>query len=59
LAHRKVIYPPEDEGHICIYIVDEEDRNFKICVYCDRVVYRTDEEITGDYTTILERKLNG
>lgn len=51
--------PEEDQGHICIYTKDKGDRNFKYCIYCGRVKYRTDEEIVGDYGTKLERKLRG
>lgn len=51
--------PDEDEGHLCIYTVDEEDRNFKVCVTCKRIVYRTDGEIQADTELLLERTLRG
>jgi hypothetical protein len=51
--------PEEDDGHICTYTVDKDDRNFKYCVYCKRVRYRTDEEVADEYANKLERKLNG
>lgn len=51
--------PEEDVGHICIYRTDIQDRNFKICITCDRVVYRTNEEIMKDHGIILERKIRG
>lgn len=51
--------PDEDIGHICTYTKDKGDRNFKYCIYCKRVKYRTNAEITGDYGTELERKLRG
>ena len=51
--------PDEDIGHVCIYTTDTEDRNFKYCVYCKRVVYRSDEEIMGEYNLALKRGLGG
>ena len=51
--------PEENNGHTCIYVVDDGDRNFKYCVYCLRVRYRTDAELMEDYATRLERKLRG
>lgn len=48
-----------DVGHICTYIVDEEDRNFKVCIYCGHTAYRTNEELLGDYQTLIERGLGG
>lgn len=46
----------ENIGHTCIYTIDEEDRNFKYCIYCQRVVYRTDAEILLHYTDDDKRK---
>lgn len=39
--------PEENVGHTCIYMVDEEDRNFKVCVVCGHTEYRTDQEVQG------------
>ena len=51
--------PDEDDGHFCTYTRDKDDPNFKYCIYCGRVKYRTNEEIIGEYGTQLERKLRG
>lgn len=51
--------PDEDIGHVCIYTVDKDDRNFKYCVYCNRVVYRSDEEIMHEYNLAVKRGLGG
>ena len=46
----------EDDGHTCIYVVEDDDRNFKVCVYCGHTKYRTDEELLADYSNRYERK---
>ena len=51
--------PDEDVGHVCTYTKDSDDPNFKYCIYCSRVKYRTDEELIDEYATKLERKLRG
>jgi hypothetical protein len=28
-----------------MFVVDKEDKNFKICEWCDKTAYRTDEEL--------------
>jgi hypothetical protein len=48
-----------DVNHICTYTVDEEDRNFKVCIYCGHIAYRTNDELMGDYNTLIERGLGG
>ena len=47
----------ENVGHTCIYIKDDEDRNFKICIECGHVAYRTDQELLNEYGNRIERIL--
>lgn len=39
--------PEENIGHVCTYVRDSDDPNFKYCIYCGRVRYRTNAEILG------------
>lgn len=67
MAHREIgqgrwiatPMPDEDIGHLCTYVRDKDDPNFKYCIYCGRVKYRTNDEIMGEAGVQIERKLRG
>lgn len=39
-------YRPPRKKHV--YVVDKEDKRFKVCGFCGDVKYRTDKEVMGN-----------
>jgi hypothetical protein len=36
------------DKHRHFFEVDEDDRNFKVCIHCGKVEYRTDKELVEE-----------